>query len=79
MDKGAHFRRTDLQVHTPRDNQWNGAGHTADADREAYADRFVAAAEKMNHDGWWWRDATLTNKVIRRQILKEMLTRKRPR
>ena len=37
------------------------------------AERFVAAAEKMKHDGWWWHDASLTNKNIRRQILKEML------
>jgi glutamate-1-semialdehyde 2,1-aminomutase len=27
----------------------------------------------MKRDGWWWHDASLTNKKIRRQILKEML------
>jgi glutamate-1-semialdehyde 2,1-aminomutase len=27
----------------------------------------------MRSDGWWWHDASLTNKGIRRQILKEML------
>jgi glutamate-1-semialdehyde 2,1-aminomutase len=27
----------------------------------------------MKQDGWWWRDASLTNKIIRRQILKEMI------
>jgi glutamate-1-semialdehyde 2,1-aminomutase len=43
------------------------------------AKRFVAAAEKMKQDGWWWRDASVTNKKIHRQILKEMITRKRPR
>ena len=32
----------------------------------------------MKQDGWWWHDAALTNKTIRRQILKEMVTR-RPR
>jgi glutamate-1-semialdehyde 2,1-aminomutase len=37
------------------------------------ADRFVAATEKMKRDGWWWHDASLTNKDIKRQILKEML------
>jgi glutamate-1-semialdehyde 2,1-aminomutase len=31
----------------------------------------------MKQDGWWWREDSLTNKAIRRQILKEMLTRKR--
>jgi glutamate-1-semialdehyde 2,1-aminomutase len=30
----------------------------------------------MKRDGWWWRDASLTDRKIRRQILKEMLTRK---
>ncbi len=33
----------------------------------------------MKADGWWWHDASLTDKAIRRQILKEMLTRKRLR
>jgi glutamate-1-semialdehyde 2,1-aminomutase len=27
----------------------------------------------MQQDGWWWRDASMTNKTIRRQILKEMI------
>jgi len=43
------------------------------------AERFAVAAGKMKADGWWWGDANLTNKNIRRQILKEMLTRKRLR
>jgi glutamate-1-semialdehyde 2,1-aminomutase len=30
----------------------------------------------MKQDGWWWHDASLTNKTIRRRILKEMLKRK---
>jgi len=30
----------------------------------------------MKEDGWWWRDASLTNKKIRRQILKEMFTKR---
>jgi glutamate-1-semialdehyde 2,1-aminomutase len=42
------------------------------------ADHFVAAAAKMKQDGWWWRDASVTNKGIRRQILKEMIARRRP-
>ncbi len=61
---------------------WVGTGRLifslnyTDADFAEVADRFAAAAEKMKQDGWWWRDACLTNKAIRRQILKEMLTRK---
>jgi glutamate-1-semialdehyde 2,1-aminomutase len=31
----------------------------------------------MKRDGWWWHDASLTNKNIKRQILREMLTRRR--
>src|SRR5689334_1761524 len=64
---------------------WVGTGRLifslnyADADFAAVAERFVAAAGKMKADGWWWHDAALTNKSIRRQILKEMLTRKRLR
>ena len=64
---------------------WVGTGRLifslnyTDADFAEVAQRFVAAAEKMKQDGWWWRDASLTNKTIRRQILKEMMTRRRPR
>jgi glutamate-1-semialdehyde 2,1-aminomutase len=28
----------------------------------------------MKQDGWWWHDGVLTNKMIKRQILKEMLS-----
>jgi glutamate-1-semialdehyde 2,1-aminomutase len=64
---------------------WVGTGRLifslnyTDADFTEVADRFVTAAGKMKHDGWWWHDASVTNKNIRRQILKEMITRKRPR
>src|ERR1700694_4129204 len=64
---------------------WVGTGRLifslnyTEADFAEVAKRFVAAAEKMKQDGWWWRDASLTNKAIRRQILKEMFTRRRQR
>ena len=61
---------------------WVGTGRLifslnyTDADFTEVADRFVAATEKMKRDGWWWHDASLTNKNIKRQILKEMLAKK---
>jgi glutamate-1-semialdehyde 2,1-aminomutase len=64
---------------------WVGSGRLifslnySDAEFAEVVDRFIAAAENMKRDGWWWRDASLTNKSIRRQILKEMITRRRPR
>jgi glutamate-1-semialdehyde 2,1-aminomutase len=62
---------------------WVGTGRLifslnyTDADFAEVADRFVAACAKMHADGWWWHDASLTNSRIRRQILKEMITRRR--
>jgi glutamate-1-semialdehyde 2,1-aminomutase len=64
---------------------WVGTGRLifslnyTDADFAEVAKRFVAAAANMKRDGWWWRDASVTNKSIRRRVLKEMLMRKRPR
>jgi glutamate-1-semialdehyde 2,1-aminomutase len=61
---------------------WVGTGRLifslnyTDADFAEVTKRFVAAAENMKRDGWWWHEASLTNKNIRRQILKEMLARK---
>ena len=63
---------------------WIGTGRLifslnySDEDFDRVADHFVAAAAKMQRDGWWWHDASLTNKGIRRQILKEMIARRRP-
>jgi glutamate-1-semialdehyde 2,1-aminomutase len=60
---------------------WVGSGRLifslnyTDADFAEVAKRVVAAAENMKRDGWWWHEASLTNKTIRRQILKEMLGR----
>jgi glutamate-1-semialdehyde 2,1-aminomutase len=58
---------------------WIGTGRLifslnyTEADFDAVADRFVAAARAMRQDGWWWCDPTLTNGSIRRQIVKEMI------
>jgi glutamate-1-semialdehyde 2,1-aminomutase len=58
---------------------WVGTGrlifslnYTA-ADFAEVADRMLAAALAMQRDGWWWTDAGLTDKSIRRRVLKEMI------
>jgi glutamate-1-semialdehyde 2,1-aminomutase len=40
---------------------------------EQVAGRLISAARDMRRDEWWWADAALTNKNIRRKIFKEML------
>jgi len=44
-----------------------------EADFAAVAERFVAAAKAMRRDGWWWEAPGITDKAIRRGILREML------
>jgi glutamate-1-semialdehyde 2,1-aminomutase len=58
---------------------WVGTGrlifslnYTED-DFQNVADRFVAAARAMRQAGWWWTDPAMSNKSIRRQILREMI------
>lgn len=50
MDKGAHFRRCDLQVHTPRDINWHGERPVTTEDRNEYAKRFIAACRDKGLD-----------------------------
>jgi glutamate-1-semialdehyde 2,1-aminomutase len=58
---------------------WVGTGRLifslnyTDADYAAVAGRIVSAAEDMRRDGWWWSNAGLTNKSIRRRVFGEML------
>jgi glutamate-1-semialdehyde 2,1-aminomutase len=46
------------------------------ADFAAVADRFVAAARAMRQGGWWWEDPAVTNRTIRRRILREMIAQR---
>ncbi|MFT3923752.1 MAG: aminotransferase class III-fold pyridoxal phosphate-dependent enzyme [Myxococcales bacterium] len=58
---------------------WVGTGRLifslnySEQDFARFAERFCAAARAMQQDGWWWQDAALTNKAIKRRVLKEML------
>ena len=62
---------------------WVGTGRLiftidySDADFEAVAARVLAAAAKMSAEGWWWSAEALTNKAIRRRVLKEMFRARR--
>jgi glutamate-1-semialdehyde 2,1-aminomutase len=62
---------------------WVGSGrfifslNYTDDDFAAVADRFVAAAHAMRHDGWWWaQPATVSNRTIRRELLREVLAQR---
>ena len=50
MDKGAHFYRCDLQIHTPRDHQWVGTHYVSDEDRREYATQFIQACREKRLD-----------------------------
>jgi glutamate-1-semialdehyde 2,1-aminomutase len=61
---------------------WIGTGRLifsldySDAAFDAVAERFVAAARAMERDGWWWSDPAMTNKTIKRAILREMIAQR---
>lgn len=58
---------------------WVGTGRlifSLDYDDARFAEvvqRFVAAATAMQADGWWWTAEGVTNKLLRRQVLRETL------
>jgi glutamate-1-semialdehyde 2,1-aminomutase len=62
---------------------WVGTGRLifslnyTDTDFEAVARKFVAAAKAMRDDGFWWTDPALTNKAIKRRILRELFAHRR--
>ena len=58
---------------------WVGTGRMifslnfSDKDFEEFTKRFIVAAQKMTHDGWFWKSSEQTNKSIRRGMLLEMI------
>jgi len=63
---------------------WTGTGRMifsfayTDSEFDEVISRFVAGARRMQEDAWWWYHPRLTNKVIRRQILKDTLAARFP-
>lgn len=61
---------------------WVGTGRlifSLNYDDAAFAEvvaRFVKAARACEADGWWWSAPGTTNKMLRRQVLKETLSRR---
>ena len=47
MDNGAHYFRSDFQVHTPRDINWKGHRAVTDDERQQYAHDFVACGWRI--------------------------------
>ena len=60
---------------------WVGTGRLVfslnytEQDFEAVAEAFVRAGAAMKADGWWWSTPALSNKSIRRRLLRELLAR----
>ena len=61
---------------------WIGTGRLifslnyTDQDFGTVVERFVAAAQAMQNDGWWWCDPAATDKSVKRGILKEMIAQR---
>jgi glutamate-1-semialdehyde 2,1-aminomutase len=62
---------------------WVGTGRLifslnyTEADYGEVADRMIAAAEQMRHDGWWWSAPQATTARIRRRVLVELVQARR--
>ena len=61
---------------------WVGTGrfifslNYTDAEFTVVSNKFIQAARRMYWDGWWWQGSMLTNKAIKRSLLREILKAK---
>ncbi|MFK5915659.1 MAG: hypothetical protein QM484_14935, partial [Woeseiaceae bacterium] len=59
---------------------WVGSGRiimSHDFSEDEYAEvmhKIITAAENMEKDGWWWQSKAITNKSIKQQVLRELVT-----
>lgn len=58
---------------------WIGSGRFifshdyTDEDFREVARRVVAAAERMQADGWWWSDPSVTNRSIKKRLMRQLV------
>ena len=58
---------------------WIGTGRFifshdySDDDFDEFMTRFETGVLSMQQDGWWWRDASLTPKTIRKRLVREIV------
>jgi glutamate-1-semialdehyde 2,1-aminomutase len=58
---------------------WIGTGrfifslNYSDSNMVTVQEKFIHAAQTMKKDGWWWNASGMTNKTIKRQILREII------
>ncbi|WP_444997433.1 aminotransferase class III-fold pyridoxal phosphate-dependent enzyme [Aliikangiella sp. IMCC44359] len=58
---------------------WIGTGRMImsftidDEEFNQISQRFIAAVEQMKRDNWWWQPDNYSNKIIKRQMLKDIL------
>jgi chromosome segregation protein len=50
MNKGNHYKKCDLQVHTPRDRNWKGGQKVTEDERTEYAKKFIQECRDANLD-----------------------------
>lgn len=50
MDKGNHYLKCDLQIHTPRDINWKNGNEVSEAERNEYSKQFIKDCREASLD-----------------------------